>query len=163
MKKITLIAVFLVSVTAATQLHAFGAGLQINYSAGGIFAPGAAIVVSPSDSTSIAANWFFGSDKNIIGLTMDINVLALPIVSFGAGTFNFTLGAGVFSNFTFIKKEVEIGLGIRVPAGFNLLLMRDFLEIYIHVAPSFGLSFIPNLEVSRPFFPMALGVKVWIR
>jgi len=163
MKIKTLLAVVILSVAALTRVHAFGLGVQANLYTGSLFAPGAALVVSPSDMINIAGNWYLGNDKvNIIGLTLDVCPLNLPIVSFSAGSLNFTLGAGVFANMVF-DEDPGFNGGIRVPIGFSLLLGQKAFEIFTHVAPSFGVNFLPSLGLGRPFFPVALGVKIWFR
>ncbi len=153
-------------IAALPKVHAFGIGGQFNFSAGSIFAPGVAVAISPSDMTNIAANWYISSNDNIFGLTFDIVPLALPFVKFGAGSsFNFTLGAGLYGNL-FVPKDkhdTEFNLGLRFPVGVNLLLINKVFEIYFHVAPSFGLDFVPKIDLDKPFFPMAVGAKFWIR
>jgi len=158
-------AMVLLSAAAISRAHGFGLGAQFNFSAGGIFAPGAALVISPSDTTHLAINWYLdlGSEKtNIIGLTFDAVPLTLPIVSGSVGTFNFTLGVGFFANVILVKEPVFNG-GLRIPIGFNLMLGRNAFEIYTHVAPSFGVDFLPSLGLSKPFYPVALGARIWFR
>jgi len=163
MKTKTFLAVLILSAAAVTRVHAFGIGAQFNFSAGSVFAPGAALAISPSDMTHLAVNWYLGSDKvNIIGLTLDVRPLDLPIVDFGAGSFNFTLGVGIFGNVVFTE-DPGINAGLRVPIGFSLFLVQNVFEIYTHVAPSWGVDFLPSLSLSKPFFPMALGLKIWFR
>jgi len=163
MKTKTLLAVVILSAAVMTRVHGFGLGAQFNFSAGSIFAPGAALAISPSDMTHIAANWYLGGDNvNILGLTFDVRPLDLPIVNFGAGSFDFTLGVGVFGNVVFTD-DPGFNAGLRVPIGFSLFLAKKVFEIYTHVAPSWGVDFLPSLELSKPFFPIALGVKIWFR
>jgi len=163
MKLKVLVLSFILCVTALPRLHAFGLGAQANFSAGDIFAPGAALLISPSDMTHLAVNWYINRDKvNIVGLTLDIVPLTLPFTTFGAGSFNFILGAGLFGNLTFDDKARFDG-GLRIPVGVNLLLGKNVLEIFATVAPSFGIHFLPSLGLSDPFFPVALGVRLWLR
>ena len=150
-------------ITVGTMVHSFGLGAQLNFSAGGIFAPGAALVISPSDITHLAINWYLDfDDVTIIGLTLDACPLALPITTFKAGTLNFTLGIGLFANMT-LTDDPDFNGGLRVPIGFKILLGKDIIEIYTHVAPSSGVIFVPKLELQKPFFPIALGARFWIR
>lgn len=153
--------VVLLGIAALPKIHALGLGAQFNFSAGSIFAPGASLALSPSNMTNIAANWYISSEANVFGLTFDIVPLALPIV----GPFHFTLGAGLYGNLLVSKDEddTEFNMGLRIPIGLNLLLLRDAFEIYFHVAPSFGFDFVPSVDLGKPFYPMALGVKFWIR
>lgn len=152
----------LLSAAAIPRAHGFGLGVQFNFSAGSIFAPGAALLISPSDTTHLAINWYLEQSVSIIGLTLDAVLLALPIVSNDALSFNFTLGVGFFSNLTFADK-FGCNAGLRVPVGFNLMLGRNIFEIFTHVAPSIGVNFLPSLGFSMPFYPIALGARIWFR
>jgi len=163
MKKKVFALTVLLCVAAISKAHGFGIGAQLNFSAGSIFAPGAALLISPSDRTHLAINWYLGSGSaNIIGLTLDAVPLTLPIIRGGAATFNFNLGVGLFLN-AFLGEDFGINSGLRIPVGFNLLLGRDAFEIFIHVAPSFGVNLLPSLGLSSPFYPIALGARIWFR
>ncbi|MCL2473009.1 MAG: hypothetical protein FWF26_04955 [Treponema sp.] len=163
MKIKTLAVVLVFFLVSVTMVHAFGIGAQANFSAGDIFAPGASLLISPADIAHLALNWYLDFDKvNTVGLTLDFTPLTLPIVKFDAGTFNFTLGAGLFANAVF-KSDPDFKAGLRIPAGFNLLLGKRAFEIFTHVAPSFGVRVLPSLGLSNPFFPVALGVQLWFR
>jgi len=154
-----LIVTFILFTAMAAKAHGFGLGAQFNYSAGEVFAPGAALTISPSRRMHFAVNWYLDSSHvNTVGVTMDI--LVLPIIH--SGFINFTLGGGLFSNVVF-DDDIAFNGGVRVPVGLNLLLLRRRFEIFTHVAPSLGLDFLPNLEFTKPFFPMALGARVWFR
>ena len=160
-KALTAAVILCIAVTA--RVHSFGLGAQFNFRAGDIFAPGAALVISPSDMTHMAINWYIDFDKvSTLGLTMDVCPLNLPIINFDAGTFNFTLGGGFYANML-LDRDIAIGGGLRVPIGFNVLLGKKVFEIYTHVAPSFGLNLLPSMGLSRPFYPIALGVQLWFR
>jgi len=165
MKTKALIAAFIICMAATTRVYSFGVGGQLNFSAGEVFAPGAALVISPNETTHIAVNWFLGSDDrddvNTICLTFDKTLITLPISTFSAGTFNFTLGAGLFTNFLLSDHDPGFNGGLRIPIGLNVMLGKNIFEIYTHVAPSFGIRFAPSLGLTKPFFPFALGVRVW--
>jgi len=164
MKRKALAAAVILSIAAAARVYSFGLGAQFNFSAGEIFAPGAALVISPSDMTHLAINWYIDFDRvNIIGLTLDVCPLNLSIVDFGPGSFNFTLGVGLFANTVFTDTLAANG-GLRVPIGFSILLGQRTFEIYTHAAPSWGVNFLPSMELSkRPFYPLALGARFWFR
>jgi len=163
MKIKALVLASLICISAGTKAHAFGLGAQFNFSAGGLFAPGAALLISPGDKTHMAINWYLDLDKvNIIGLTLDVCPLRLPLSTFKAGTFNFTLGVGLFANLMFADDRTFNG-GLRIPVGLNLLVGKNILELFTHVAPSFGLHFLPSLKLSDPFFPIAIGARLWFR
>jgi len=152
----------LLSTAVISRAHGFGLGVQFNFSAGSIFAPGAALLISPSDSTHLALNWYLEKNISIIGFTLDAVPLTLPITSGSVGTFNFTLGVGLFTNLVFTEK-FGFNAGLRVPVGFNFMFGKNIFEIFTHVAPSFGVNFLPSLGLSKPFFPIALGARIWFR
>ena len=163
MKIKVLTAAVILSIVTVARVHGFGLGAQFNFRAGDVFAPGAALVISPSDMTNMAINWYLDFNQvNIIGFTLDVCPLNLPLAAFSAGTFNFTLGGGFFANVA-LTNELGFNGGLRVPVGFSLFLGKKVFEIYTHVAPSFGVDFLPSLGFSRPFFPVALGARIWFR
>jgi len=147
-----------------TKAHSLGLGVQFNVTAGGDFlAPGLSLVICPTEITRLAINWYFNfDDTNIIGLTFDICPLTLPISTFRTGSFNFTLGAGFFADMVF-SSDFGFNGGVRFPVGFNLKLGQRAFVIYTHVAPSFGLRFIPDFGFHSPFFPIAIGARLWFR
>ena len=162
MKIKVLVLSFILCIAALPRANSFGLGAQFNFSAGDIFAPGAALLISPSDIAHLAFNWYLDFDKvEIVGLTFDLCPLTLPLKTFKAGSLNFTLGIGLFTMMVF-DDDFGINGGLRIPVGFNLLLGPNALEIFTHAAPSFGVHFIPSLEFSNPFFPIALGARLWI-
>jgi len=164
MKIKTLLVVVILSTVALTQAHGFGLGAQFNFSAGSIFAPGVSVVFSPSRSFHIAGNWYLGNAWNIVGLTLDVAPLNFKFLNFGVGSLAFTLGIGAYANIGFAKglKDINVTGGVRLPVGLSLSLFKDFLEIYAHVAPSLGVRFSPSIAFDKPFFPIAVGARVWI-
>ena len=188
MKTKTMIIVFVLLAAAITNITAapgpgknkLGFGAQFNFDAEDLFSSSTedkysplniALVLSPSRITHIAVNWHIDDRANAIGLTFDVCPLALPLVSSKTVSLNFTLGGGFYVDMEFADKhnkhkkaektETEINGGLRIPAGFSLMLGRNAFEIYIHIAPSFGVNFMPTLEFSDLFFPVALGARFW--
>ena len=159
MKLKSIVAALVLLIATTMSAHAFGIGAQFNFNAGKVFVPGVAAVLSPSDNIHIAANWWLGADKtSIVGATLDVVPLNVPLI----GGFHFTLGGGIFAN-TVFAKDFGIEAGLRVPIGFNLLLGNKVFEIYTHVAPSWGVYFLPSLEFGEIFFPIAVGIRLWFR
>jgi len=154
----------LIGTAVVSGAHGFGIGAQFNYSAGSIFAPGVALLISPSDKTNLAVNWFIGEDYSIIGLSIDAVPLSLPLINGSAVTFNFNLGVGLFTN-ALLSDDINISIngGLRVPIGVSLLLGNKVFEVFTHVAPSFGVDFTPSFGLGSPFYPMAVGAKIWFR
>ena len=163
MKKKIIVLLFLF-VILVTGVQALGLGAQFNFSAGSLFAPGVALNICPTDITQIAFNWYLDFDKvNIIGVTLDFGPMMLPISEFKAGSFNFTMGLGLFANVAF-DDDIGFNGGLRIPIGLNILLgNKSAFEIFTHIAPSFGMHFIPSFGLSNPFFPIAVGARFWFR
>ncbi|MCL2411530.1 MAG: DUF3996 domain-containing protein [Treponema sp.] len=157
MKKKLLIILAIFCIAGFANVHAVGIGAQINYSAGGINAPGFSALLSPSRDVHLAANWYlpFNDEAGIIGITADY----API-SIGAGL-RFTLGIGVFTNLVF-DNNIGVTGGIRFPVGLSWQVRRN-LEIFAHIAPSFGVEFLPSLDFSKLFYPSAIGARFWLR
>ena len=150
----------ILSTAAVVNVYSFGLGAQFNLNAGKVFAPGAALLISPSRMTHAAINWYLGDgNTSSIGLTLDLVPLALPLSTFASGSLNFTLGVGLFTNVVFYD-DTEFNLGLRIPVGVNVMLARNF-EVFFHVAPSFGGDLLPSLELRDPFYPLALGARLW--
>ena len=149
----------------------FGLGAQFNFTTEEMSSfPGAALVISPSQIIHFTVNWHIGEKANIVGFTFDICPLSARIISLRDVSFNFTLGAGLFFDMEITrekgkhKKSAEdyiFGGGLRLPVGLSLMLGRNVFEIFANIAPSFGVNFVPTLEFSAPFFPIALGARFW--
>jgi hypothetical protein len=159
--KILVIAVILCIFTAV-QVHSFGLGAQINFSVDteGESAMGFSLLISPSEMTHIALNWYIDGETNIIGFTMDACPLKLRIAGdYSSWTLNFTLGIGFYANLVFSEK-FDITPGLRLPIGLSFFLGNN-LEFFTHIAPSYGVSLLPTLTFTDAFFPMALGARLW--
>ena len=152
----------LLGTAVVSGAHGFGLGAQFNFSAGSIFAPGASLLISPSDKTNIAVNWYLSEDASIIGFTLDAVPLSFPLTKGDAVSLRFNLGIGFYVNST-LSEKFSINSGLRLPVGFSLLLGNEVFEIFTHVAPSCGVDFMPSLSLARPFYPIALGARIWFR
>jgi len=172
MKKKLLLCIVIICVITITNVHALGIGVQGNFYAGEIFAPGISLVVSPTSITHIALNWYLDFDKtNIIGLTFDavplnIKILPSPKFEFMASredlSLYFNLGLGLFANIAFVDKELSYFGGVRIPVGFSFYLAKLF-EIFTYVSPSFEVNLIPAIEFGDRFYPVAIGVRLWFK
>jgi len=170
-KKILIIAVIL-CVLAVSQAHSLGLGAQVNFYTGEeMFAPGISLLVSPSDILHVAANWYIDKGKdNIVGLTFDICPLRFKLLGSEDSLFmNLTIGIGIYTNLMFINDSnnkfdtLIITGGLRAPVGVNLFFTKN-LEIFTYVAPSFGVDFTPSFDLSpKPFFPVAIGARLWFK
>ena len=164
MKIKALIAALILSLAPGARVHSLGMGVQANVHAGNVFAPGVALLLSPSDYTHIAVNWFVDFDKvSTVGYTMDVVPINIPLIKIMSGSFNINIGIGIYSNVT-LSKSPNFDGGIRAPAGFSLFLGDKAFEVFANIAPSWEAFFAPQLRLSsKPFFPIALGTRIWFR
>jgi hypothetical protein len=155
----------LLGLAVTTGVSAIGIGAQLNGNASDVFSPGAALALSPGDSTHLALNWYFGKNTNTLGVTADFWLLNPALASFDIGSFNFFLGAGLYGNLLLVQDgDSSFRGGVRLPIGFNLTLNRRIFEFYVQMAPSIGLRFYPDFGGSDTFaFPFALGFRFWFR
>jgi hypothetical protein len=165
MKVNALVLAGVLSLVVSTGASAFGIGAQFNGNASGVFVPGAALAISPNDSTHLALNWYLGEKTTTLGLTGDFWILDPAISSFSMGSFNFFLGVGLFGNLWLHDGgNSSLHGGVRVPIGLHLYLNRQIFEIYLQAAPSLGLRFYPDFGGTDNFFiPFAVGFRFWIR
>lgn len=161
MKKLKVLVLALVLGAGITMgTHAIGFGAQFNANASSVFTPGVSLAFSFTHRVHTAFNWYFG-DNTTIGITGDYWIFNPALVKFNSGSFRFHLGAGLYTNIIFADDTDWTG-GIRFPVGFNLLVLKDFLEVYINVAPSVGIQFYPSFAMDKFFFPIALGARIWL-
>ena len=175
---VLLIIALVLCVFAVSQVHSFGLGAQVNFYTGEMFAPGLSLLVSPTDKFHVAINWYNEITKlknddpdlknNIVGLTFDFCPFSFRLAGSDALSFNLTLGIGLYTNLHFhVPEKAKLDLkttgGLRIPVGVNLFFGNN-LEIFTHVAPSFGINFLEPFEKpEKPFFPVAVGARVWFR
>jgi len=175
MKKKFLFVLVVLFLASIAQIHAFGVGAQANFYIRDTNLPGFSVLISPGDKFHIAANWYRDSDKkNNIGLTADFVPLNLQLVPFRQKDsplgLVFNLGVGIFANIVLKDKNIEedkTGFkgGIRAPVGFSFFFAKRKVEIFSHVAPSYGVRVVPGDTKPIKFhtftLPIALGARVW--
>ncbi len=150
------------AVFASTGLFAFGIGLQLNGNAGEVFAPGVAVTFKVDSIPLVFAANYFAGDTTTVGLTGDYWGLNRKLVSIGRVPLNWFFGIGFFANAVFADEFSMTG-GMRLPLGLNMFLLDGFMEPFLQIAPSFGLTFIPSIGADRPFFPISAGFRLWFK
>jgi hypothetical protein len=171
-RKIVVLAILLgAAVSSGGYAIGFGAQFNGNFEPGeaDLFVPGWALALSQNKSVHYTVYWDISSETNVIGLTGDFWLLNPKLFSFGdIGSLNFFLGPGfyaavAFNDFDGIPddEKVDFKLGIRAPIGLNLLLTKDFFEIYLQVVPSWGIGFVPELRWTDFSIPLAAGFRFW--
>jgi uncharacterized membrane protein YfbV (UPF0208 family) len=144
-----------------TGVSAFGIGLQGNWNAGSVFAPGVSVTFK-TDSVPLyfAANYDFTGP--VIGLTGDYWIFNNGITNIGSSSLNWFLGVGFYANLAF-QNESPFTCGLRVPVGLNMLIAKGVFEPYLQVAPSFGVKFYPRIGADTLFWPLSAGFRIWFK
>lgn len=187
-KKILLIVGFL-CIVAVANVYAIGVGVQGNLNiftsmvhgsddgeGGTTFAPGFSLLFSPNHKFHVAGSWLRDNTakQHVVGLTFDfvpMNLELFPrkkvLVKVRPDPFSifFNVGLGVYTNTFFGNPDSDVPIqkitgGLRVPLGLSFFI-DEKIEIFTHVAPSFGVDFQPEFTFSDPFFPVALGLRFW--
>jgi len=188
-KNLLLIAVF--CIIAISQVNALGLGVQGNWYLSfeeeekvdmGMDSFGFSVLVSPSRELNFAGNYYFSRTSDVFGLTGDFCPQFLNFKLLGSGmtllsnpgawSFNFGIGFGGYVNVWVLYKDrntkedvdvIEVSGGLRVPIGFSFNFGNGLFEVFTHVAPSIGLYFAEGTDpFGNWFFPIALGVRVWL-
>ena len=132
-----------------TGASAFGIGLQGNWNAGSVFAPGVSVTFK-ADPVPLyfAANYDFTGP--VFGLTGDYWIFNNGITNIGSSSLNWFLGVGFYANLAF-QNSSPFTCGLRVPVGLNMLIAKGVFEPYLQIAPSFGVGFYPQIHADSIF------------
>jgi len=140
---------------------------------------GFSLLVSPSRQLNFAGSYYFNKTTHIISLTGDFCPEAFTFKLFGSGMtllsnpsawwFSFGFGLGGFVNLWIVDSDEDesinglpVSLGLRIPLGFNLNLANGFFEVFAQIAPSIGVRLGEASPFADWFFPIALGVRIWL-
>ncbi|MDR0553445.1 MAG: hypothetical protein LBG76_01410 [Treponema sp.] len=161
-RTVALAVFFGAALTMGGGAYGIGIGVQFNGNAADVFYPGAALAVSPGNTTHLALNWNF-RETSMLGVTMDVWAFNPKFGSFNGGRFGFFIGGGLYTNLVLYTDTVIFHGGFRFPIGFQVLFGRDAFEIFFQGAPSIGLRFYPSFEGDNFFAPLAIGARIWFR
>ncbi|MDR1903542.1 MAG: hypothetical protein LBQ88_14855 [Treponema sp.] len=164
MKKILLAGIIglLLCVSGVFADHPGGLGIgivgraNVGYHLG--FGPGLSLKVS-SLPVYWGVNLSIGDGYFNVGVTGDYYFYDKSLVpEIFMGWF---LGVGGYGNLYISDGFLGLQAGARVPIGLNWLLLNNFLEIFIDVAPSLG------FQTFDPYFPdwgfpFEIGLRVWL-
>ena len=140
---------------------------------------GFSLLVSPSRQLNFAGSYYFNKTTHIISLTGDFCPEAFTFKLFGSGMtllsnpnawwLNFGFGVGGFVNLWIVDSDqnkaindYQVAGGLRLPLGFNMNLANGRFEIFANIAPSVEIRFGEATPFFDFFFPVALGVRVWL-
>jgi hypothetical protein len=168
MKSKTFLLAALLGAVITSESWAIGLGAQFN---GNIstdpdnpFVPGWALAISPKDKIHFSVFWDFARDSSsIFGMTADFWLLNPDITQLGsAGSLGFFVGPGFYASFG-TAGSGNFSFGVRIPVGVNLHLLKNIFEVYLQVAPSWGIHLYPSLGLDDHMtIPLSLGARFWI-
>ncbi len=158
MKKIMLALVLLLCVSAS-GVFALGLGVQGDFNVGENTDAGlSASIKFDSIPFYFAVKTSFTNDYFALGLTADNWILNDTFIQ---EPFKWFIGWGLYTNMV-IADPFGISVGGRIPVGLNAFFANGFVEPYIQVAPSIGITFLPDLHFPDWSVPISLGVRFWL-
>ena len=193
MKKRVFLVFVILSIAAVANVHAFGLGAQYNFNPSACFGEdtsithGFSVLLSPVEQLHIAASYYIPQPGfrtwNGISATFDYSPKFLSFRLFPSARgklidtatwwCSFSVGIGAYFNMWLEKPEDKIGIsrfsgGLRLPIGFNFLLVSGRFDVFAHCAPSVGLSFYDrekraaDVKMGEWSFPVEVGGRVWL-
>ncbi|QEN05735.1 hypothetical protein EW093_13800 [Thiospirochaeta perfilievii] len=166
MKKLSLLIITSIFV-GTSSLFSLGLGIQGNINAGEFFAPGVALSLKlDSVPFYFAFNWQFEEEVKNFSLTSDYWALNKTMLYVNNQPLNLFFGLGAYCNVTIDQSQngdyFQPSLGLRIPVGINMYILDRVLEPFIQVAPSFGIHFIPSLGADTVYWPLSVGIRMWL-
>jgi len=142
---------------------------------------GFSLLVSPSRQLHFAGNYYFSDTTHVIGITGDFIPEGIPFTFKIAGSgmtllsnpsawwLNFYWGIGGFVNLWILDSDEDSSIndfefsgGLRIPIGLNLNIANGLFEIFAQISPSIGVRLGEESPFADWFFPVALGVRIWL-
>jgi len=159
-KKILMLAVLVILGT--TSLFAFGIGVQTGASLGQSVVGNIAITFKLDTSPWVfAADGYIANNSFAFGMTADMWIGSGKISKTTIGYF---YGWGVAGNIGASNNYMNFGIYARVLGGANIMLLKNFIEIYVQAAWQPGIKISSHgVAVSLPNFPVAAGIRFWIK
>lgn len=149
--------VLILAAICCTSIFAFGIGLQAGGTVNGSGFSGAGAITFKLDS----APWVFAVNGGYgwFGITADQWMVNKAIAS----PLNYFIGWGIGGGLT-IGDYNSVNIAARLPIGLNMFLANDFIEPYLQIAPSFGVSFVFSSGIGFYWsIPINLGLRFWIK
>lgn len=155
-RRIVLVLVMLVVVAASPLFAQFrGRSDRLGFAAG---IPNGVLVYRPAPF-DIKAGYDFSSGNQYIFLAGDVRLIDnRQIVGVLHGSFGIGLYGKLFPEGRDSDGEIQYDAGSRIPFALSVLLLQDFLELFVEVAP--GLDFYPNLQFSDQPIQVFAGFTV---
>jgi hypothetical protein len=157
------ITAIILSFACAMYASAFGIGLQLdgNYGYSGT-AGGVSVAFKLDDvpfyfAANVSASQYYGFGAGLTGdywFFDETITKELPLKWF--------FGVGFYGGF-YSGKGTSLSLGVRLPIGINAFFADNVIEPYLMLAPQLGVALGDNWHFPDWSFPLALGVRFWIK
>ncbi len=155
MKRKTVLVVLLLAVLAAAPLVAQSRSNRLGLAAG---TPNGVLVYRPAPF-DIKAGYDFTEGKQYIFLAGDARLIDnRQIVGVLHGSFGIGLYGKLFPEGRDDSGDIEFDAGTRIPFALSVLLLDNFLEFFVEVAP--GIDFYPKPELSSQPVQVFAGFTV---
>jgi hypothetical protein len=128
-KKILIILILLV---LSSALFAQGAGTRLGF---GVGEPNMVLIFRPSPF-DLKIGYDFTEGNEFLFVSGDFRIIDTRWI---ASIFYVSLGIGGYLRFVDMTEEPSIEGGARIPVALQILLLDDFLEFFVEVAPGFDL------------------------
>jgi len=159
MKKKVLALIVAMMVACSTGAFALGLGIQGNWNAGNSGSGGAALSIKLDETPLIFTIGYDFANTPTVSIWGDYWLFNNQIGNLGGASINWFLGVGFFTNAVFTD-PFGFNAGLRIPLGLNMFIAKK-IEPFIEVAPSLGVSLIPNIAITNFQFPISLGLRIW--
>ncbi|HCM27992.1 MAG: hypothetical protein A2Z99_05125 [Treponema sp. GWB1_62_6] len=143
-------------------------GMGVGLVAGGNFGSGGAAtdiglsLKLPSMPIFWAARLSLNADYFGLGVTGDKYMIDKMLFKEGSFKLDWYAGLGGYANLGFGNSDANASLGARLPIGLSWHITREF-ELWLGIAPSLGLSLLPEFNFPDWFIPGELGLRIWLK
>ena len=167
MKKLILIllASTLVSVAAfADHPSSLGIGIVAgpHFSEGGAGTDVGLSLKLPSMPIFWAVRLGINSNYTSLGITGDHYFIDEALLRDGKLRLDWYAGLGGYASLGFGNDDANAAIGARVPIGLSWHITPEF-ELWLGIAPSLGLSILPEFNFPDWFIPGELGLRIWLK
>jgi hypothetical protein len=104
----------------------------------------------------------FSSSYTSLGVTGDKYFVDENLFKEGSFRLDWYAGVGGYANLGVVGSDAFAALGARVPIGVSWHITKEF-ELWLGLAPSLGLSLMPEFRFPDFFIPGELGLRIWMK
>lgn len=92
-----------------------------------------------------------------IGMTADMWLAKGKLIDF----LNYYAGPGLFAGIAGGNGYMDLDLGLRIPVGINAFLLKNTLELFLEIAPAFGVGLGNEFRFPTLGLQGAFGFRFW--